>query len=194
MRKVVFKGVINGEEFDNVKDYNDKINELIAKGGQINASSDTHIADEPEPVEQKFDELGERMSKLTPYFEDDSDEHYLDKLVTGDDEIDKKRLEVVKTDLTDALKNLETVLKSGIDVMDALSIMNDYKNIRNSILEDQYTNNTLMNSLTEEIERDTDKLELLKNSAPFIKTLLDFYGRGFNELRNYILSNNRYND
>lgn len=192
MRKVVFKGVINGEEFDNVKDYNDRINKLLAEGTSISANSNTQVVEEPEVKEEKEEvsDLRSLLANLTPYFNEE-DEHYLDRLVTGDKEFDQRRLIEVENRLEDAKKNLEKVLDiDEFDLADALELMNEYKNVRNGILEDQYTNSTLTNNLKEEIKHDEDQLKVLEGSAPFIKTLLDFYTGAFNILRNHILKNN----
>jgi anaerobic ribonucleoside-triphosphate reductase activating protein len=43
MRKSIFKGTINGQEFDNVNDYNARMNELISAGAEIEAASSTQI-------------------------------------------------------------------------------------------------------------------------------------------------------
>lgn len=41
MKKTVFKGTINGQEFDNVQDYNAKMGQLLAEGSPIDAHADT---------------------------------------------------------------------------------------------------------------------------------------------------------
>ena len=49
MKKIVFSGTINGETFNNVEDYNQKISSLIRAGEtNIQASSSTQIYDENE--------------------------------------------------------------------------------------------------------------------------------------------------
>ena len=63
MKRVIFKGVVNNEVFDNVQDYNKKMNELLGAGShEIQASSSTQVYDEAEPVEVK----DEQVSKSDP--------------------------------------------------------------------------------------------------------------------------------
>lgn len=190
MRKVVFKGVINGEEFDNVKDYNEKINDLLSKGTQISARSNTEVVDEPTPVKGVEDDTKEELIEtLTPFF-NEGDGHYIDSLVTGDKELDSRRLDEVKKKLEESFRNLNKVLDiDNFNIGDALNIMNDYKNIRNEVLEDKYTTESVVDDLKDEIKRAQDKVEVLEGSLPLIDELLDFYSEAFNVLKNWILSN-----
>lgn len=101
-KKTVFTGVINGEKFDNVADYNARINELISKGVEISAASSTEIRNVDENVatsgfvstctaDQCPGTCTAASTELTededlsfyPYMEDD-DPHYLDLLATPD--------------------------------------------------------------------------------------------------------------
>ena len=101
-KKTVFTGVINGEKFDNVADYNARINELISKGVEISAASSTEIRNVDENVATSgfvstctadqcpgtctaaSTELPEDEDlSFYPYMEDD-DPHYLDLLATPD--------------------------------------------------------------------------------------------------------------
>ncbi len=50
MKKTVFEGTINGEQFDNVVDYNKRMQELLGQGVQVNASSNTRTIDEPTEI------------------------------------------------------------------------------------------------------------------------------------------------
>ena len=94
MKKItVFDGTINGEKFDNVQAYNNRMNELLNAGAtDIQASSSTSIRtvkDESEvemsALEKELTDLilGEDDEDLTmyPYF-DEGDPKYLDLLVT----------------------------------------------------------------------------------------------------------------
>lgn len=86
MKKItVFNGKINGEKFDNVAAYNQRMNELINSGAtNIEASSSTSIKTVEDietvcdaPIDDKYNEL-----ELFPYINDDTP--YLDELVTID--------------------------------------------------------------------------------------------------------------
>lgn len=102
-KKTVFTGVINGEKFDNVADYNARMNELLSQGVEnISATSSTEIKNVDENVATSDfvstcttdqcsgtctaanTELPEDEDlSFYPYMEDE-DPFYLDLLVTND--------------------------------------------------------------------------------------------------------------
>lgn len=120
-KKTVFSGVINGEKFDNVVDYNARMNELLSQGVEnISAASSTEIRSVDENVATSgYDvatsgyvttctadrcpgtssaasiELPEYEDlSFYPYMEDD-DPFYLDLLVTEDSYINSEALKEV---------------------------------------------------------------------------------------------------
>ena len=113
-KKTVFTGVINGEKFDNVADYNARMNELLSQGVEnISAASSTEIrsVDEDEVSSDYVSTCtadqcpGTRTEASTeisededlsfyPYMEDD-DPFYLDLLVTEDSYINAEALKEV---------------------------------------------------------------------------------------------------
>ena len=199
MKKVVFKGIVNDKEFDNVNDYNEEMSKLIREGVSISASSSTQLVDEPEktkeePAEKTVEEdkptveryIGILDSILSPYFGESP--YYLD-VVSGDEELDKRALEKVKNDLTDAKTRLEKVLDmEHFSLDEALEAMSRYKSIRDNIVEDSYQNETVIRDLEQEIEKDKTKLNTLRSSKPFIKEFLEGYTDLFNSIRQYLLS------
>ena len=116
-KKTVFSGVINGEKFDNVADYNAKMNELLSQGVEnISAASSTEIRNVDDKVATSgvvtttadqcpgtctsvstsaSTELPEDEDlSFYPYMEDD-DPFYLDLLVTEDSYINAEALKEV---------------------------------------------------------------------------------------------------
>lgn len=199
MKKVVFKGIVNDKEFDNVNDYNEEMSKLIREGVSISASSSTQLVDEPEktkeePAEKTVEEDKPTVERyidifdsiLSPYFGEGP--YYLD-IVSGDEELDKKALEKVKNDLTVAKRRLEKVLDmEHFSLDDAIEAMSRYKSIRDNIVEDSYQNETVIRDLEQEIEKDKTKLNTLRSSKPFIKEFLEGYTDLFNSIRQYLLS------
>lgn len=45
-KKIVFKGVVNGKEFDNVADYNKAITDAVSTGAELNCSTETHYEED----------------------------------------------------------------------------------------------------------------------------------------------------
>ena len=117
-KKTVFTGVINGEKFDSVADYNARMNELLSQGVEnISAASSTEIRNVDENVatsgyvstctadqcpgtctsvstsaSTELPEDFDEDASFYPYMEDD-DPYYLDLLATEDENINKEALE-----------------------------------------------------------------------------------------------------
>ena len=100
MKKRIFKGFINGQEFDNVQDYNARMTALVEAGADIDASSSTHIENVEETACEECDKAtcetdsSKKDVNMFPGFE--RAESYLDVLVTNDAAKDAKILEDLK--------------------------------------------------------------------------------------------------
>lgn len=100
MKKSIFKGIINGQEFDNVNDYNTRMNELMSTGQTIEASTSTQIVDVDDNAgcEQKC-EVSEETTPtpdMIPVFGGSnyaSVSAYLDDVVTDDGDENEKMLD-----------------------------------------------------------------------------------------------------
>ena len=173
MKKVNFKGIVNGVEFDNVNDYNARLEELVDKGVlEITASSNTYITEEPDPIEisknddillvikNMLDESGVDYEEAADYLRAASDED--DILPTIKDMLDENGV-----DYMEAVEYLESIDSEGTEDDDFEESSDDY---------------------AEDIEERTDeavsKLEdLVKGNEPF-PTEMDF----LNLLNDSILS------
>ena len=194
MRKLVFKGIINGKEFDNVKDYNEAMTKLITEGAtSIQAKKETKIADEPKSSDdirlvKEVDTKKEfNVDDYCPYFRD-IDEYYLDYLVSPDKDLNKKNLSILEDSLKKAFAELHNVLGTGeVSFEDAFDLINDLKEIRSSINNDSNDNNDAIVQLTESIKRDTEKLEMLKYAKPVLGIISDYYDSAFNLVKDYLL-------
>lgn len=100
-KKKVFKGVINGQEFDNVQEYNTRMNELIASGEDIEATSQTSIQDvedvcSGEPDCDKCVDTGEEFVNMLPGFNPRSTQgSFLNELVTDNPNLDEENFNKV---------------------------------------------------------------------------------------------------
>jgi hypothetical protein len=151
-KKTVFTGVINGEKFDNVADYNARMNELLSQGVEnISAASSTEIRNVDENVATSgfvstctadqcpgtcittTTELPEDEDlSFYPYMEDD-DPHYLDLLATSDKVTNYEAYE-------EAQKVLEKCYRYTLEALHDADTDNDerreYLEDVNNILED----------------------------------------------------------
>ena len=127
--KTIFKGVINGKEFNNINEYNKVLTELIAKGTAVNASTSTST--------EVIDETC--APNMLPGFGvfglDSNNKTYVNSYVTGDKNTDKENLE----NLTKYLdKNIESVARNihNMDVAALHEYSNDIDNVLNIISTD----------------------------------------------------------
>ena len=97
-KKKVFKGIINGQEFDNVQEYNARMNELVASGEDIEASSQTSIQDVEDTCEDENDccketNTNEEFVNMLPGFNPRTAlNSFLNELVTENPSLDEENL------------------------------------------------------------------------------------------------------
>lgn len=107
MIKKIFKGIINGEEFDSVEAYNAKVDELVKDGKCFSASTATKLefVDEAEPV-------SESKCEQCPC----TDEHECERCDTEDVNNTVDNIKKFLDELTGDRTNDEEVLCSLIDL------------------------------------------------------------------------------
>ena len=189
MRKVVFKGIINGKEFDNVKDYNEAMSKLIAQGAtSINASSETRVADEKELYEEPKTEIKEEfnLEDFLPFF--DGDEYYIDKLVSPNEAETRKNINDAEDLLVNNLTKLEKVLngKVDFDIEDAFKCVDKIKEIRTQLKRDSDWNEKATKEISDRIKTDNEKLKVLSNTKLALTLLSEYYDGVFKLIKSYL--------
>lgn len=178
-----FKGTINGIDFYNVKEYNEYLTELIKKGVNINAQSNTNITNVSDEGENSGcccgdgrcnngccgnDECKCKLSGggYVPFFEE-GDEYYLDNEKLDVDTATKVFDEFAKT-LDNKLDNL-----CSCQLNDYLNTVSD---IRGSITSDDSFAKSkcdeyekLIKKYTEGINKIQEELEKIRNKQRWMK-------------------------
>ena len=204
MSKTCFKGTINGQEFDNVRDYNAKMQELFEAGVAITASSSTTIEATPEVC--SCDEAKNECCKCNchvfdesetysyyPYMDDD-DLFYLDLLVTHDSEINKEALDEMRKEFgrcykaiinaiadkevcVEHLKKYRSELREIIDNVknDKQCTLEAIKKIKNRKDELDRELKHYMDEYETEMNAINSELQVLEDAKPVIKEFIDFY-------------------
>ena len=198
MKKVVFEGIINGEKFDNVQDYNKKMTELVKNNEQISASSITKMNDEFDdsedktPAPEQVVENKENISRddLLPYFNDGFDGYYLDKLVTGDDTIDRESISKVIDTIKEAREKFDRACKSDMfkNSDEILDFIYDVKDIRSTIDSDIRDTKTSLKNINDDLVYLNKQKKVLENSLNFIDIINTYYNGIFESLKKYLLS------
>jgi uncharacterized small protein (DUF1192 family) len=170
--KTVFKGTINGKEFNSVEEYNKEMRELLSKGESINASSSTQVVNETETsasnIEEKIQtpleessEDSEEYTCMLPYF-DDPEFHYLDDTISADENENSKVLNDIINDLTAAKEDI-------LEVMDDMTLadIKEYAKSLNNVLAKIGSDNTLnqeaINIIDERIAKHSEEIAKLQN-------------------------------
>lgn len=195
MKKTVFKGVINGKEFNSVEDYNNEMLRAIAAGETIKAESHTETVDQEEcncSCQSKYQKEAEDRYRMLPRFHDTV--HYIDALVTGDDDKDSESYAKELEQLSDTFEFIKSkaakLSKTSFD-----EYYDDVVEVCEIISDDDEDNEATIVNLKEEREElinrinDIDQeLRICENAKPVITLYQDFYG-DVKELLNEIKGN-----
>ena len=200
MSKTCFKGTINGQEFDNVRDYNIKMQELLEAGVAVNASSSTVISATEEVADEvtcagKAVAESEEVEEYSYYpYMDDDDSFYLDLLVTHDSEINKEALDEMRKEFercykaiinaiadkdvcVDSLKEYRSALREIIDNVknDKQCTLNAIQTIKNRKDELDREYKRYMAEYETEMDAINSEMQILEDAKPVIKEFIDFY-------------------
>ena len=181
MKKVIFKGIINDKEFDNVNDYNVEMNKLIKDGVAVSASSTTKIVDDVQ-------EEGFPIERFLPFFGSSDDVYYLDKLVGEDDKLNKESLAYADKIISTVAGQLVNALDTNkITVEEAFELINKIKEVRTQIDSDYSESKQAITDLEKRISDAEKRLVLLNNALPVIDAFKDYYKSAFETVKGYLL-------
>lgn len=177
--KTIFEGFVNGQQFDNVTEYNRALTQAIQEGKAVQASSRTYTA---EQEAEKNIEGKSKSSKELPnfYIGMNKDNYYMD-LMTGDKETDEYTLDQCYAVLD---KTFDEVVKV-VDEMDEEQLKY-YKTRIEDILaqlenDKENTNKAVSNLesrieiLKKELEDNEKKLNLCLSCEVINKEMIDYY-------------------
>lgn len=218
MKKVVFKGTINGKEFDNVQDYNNEMTKLISEGSSVEAHSQTNIVNDEEdekkalekrviedkkPSQSKQCHLNFDIDDYTPFFTDGDECYYLDRFVSSDKDLNDKNLKDLKSILNECTDSLKRKLNSGCVSIDKLfELINIIKSIKDEVMRDMKNNDSAIidlnstiddlkytiESATNEIHDMEDKIQVLNNAKPVLDMVNKYYSDTFDIIKKHLLS------
>ena len=149
----IFKGTVNGKEFDNVKDYNEALLKAINSGEPVKATSKTES-------EEDTEDPNTDLSYLDPSEDIYKDGFlYADRLVNGDEEDDawayadeRERLEKRRKEILDAVNEHQ-------EDIDVAALVQSYKNAFDGVESDKQNNDATIRILNKKIERRKEDLK-----------------------------------
>ena len=125
-QKKVFKGTINGVEFNNVQEYNAEMTRLINEGKDVNASSQTTIENVEENV-NSCDSIAVPV-RMLPGF-DIPNVHYINNYI-GEDTADNVEY-VGETE--ENLTKLYPLIVKNLEQMDQAAVEEYYKDVTGTL-------------------------------------------------------------
>ena len=211
MKKIVFKGVINGKQFNNEKEYTEYLTELIDSDTDISAETSTQVVDTCEEDEtvhglcecvcEGTDDTMCMDDIIFPYFNDSI--YYLDKIVSGDINANSDNIEIMESLLSSNLNTLKANLHN-ISHDDVNRYSNKIKDILNDIQRDEKFNTDTQKSINKKFDQAVEKYknsidavekeynnvkarydaetEILDSAAYVMKKLSEFYEKVLKEL------------
>lgn len=120
MKKTVFEGIVNDVKYDSVEDYNKAIQEAIANGGDVKASSKTEIVGEP-TEEHPLKKLPTDLEELLSLGQVDLERQLIElkeSFANGSDVYKNNSVQVLEK-LQQLTKRLKEELVSRIDALEA---------------------------------------------------------------------------
>jgi hypothetical protein len=179
--KTIFKGVINGKEFTDVKEYNKEMTRLLNAGANVNAHTSTESVHETCTCGNcncncKNGECTcNKNLDLCPGFTENSDLDFVNVLdaLTGTTE-DTNVMEEINTYLK---KNYPTLVKyiETLPEDKAQAYMEDIQVVLDEIESSEDKSRDAKHKVQAEIKKQKEKLALLENSLQVIDKFEDFY-------------------
>lgn len=167
MKKTVFEGVINGQVYNNVKEYNDVISTMIANGEVFEASTSTKTIDVCDKCESEQCTCCDCESPLINlYFGFDDDVPVADKFLDINEDNDNT-ISLIEEEMETNLDGVSSVIKRM-----SISELNAYLKDVNAIISSLKDADAKNDEAMDEIET---KLCFLMDSSNLHSLFIDYY-------------------
>ena len=167
MKKTVFEGVINGQVYNNVKEYNDVISTMIANGDVFEASTSTKTIDVCDKCESEQCTCDRCESPtINLYFGFDDDVPVADKFLDINEDNDET-ISLIDEEMERQLDGISSVIKQM-----SISDLNRYLKDVNVIISSLKDADAKNDEAIEEIE---SKLCFLMDSSNLHSIFIDYY-------------------
>lgn len=160
MKKTVFEGVINGQIYNDVQDYNNAMINLLKSGVPIQASTTTKSVDEPESTDSDHNQI------VNLYFGFEDNVPVADKFLDIEEDNDGT-IDLIEKDMETYLDKVSSAIKR-MPISDLNSYLKDV-NVIISSLKDADANND------EAIEQLESRLCFLMDSSKLHSVFINYY-------------------
>ena len=168
----IFKGTVNGKEFDDVKAYNEALLKAISSGEPVKATSKTESKEDSEDPNADFSYLDPSEDIYKDGF------LYADRLVNGDEEDDAWAYADERERLEKRRKELLDIVNEHQADIDVAALTERYKAAIDDVKDDSDRNQATIKSLCKKIEqaeKDFKDLEGQLKVAHHAKIVIDLY-------------------
>lgn len=168
MRKTIFEGVINGQVYNNVQEYNDVITTLLANGETFTASTSTKTVDECDNCGTTPCVCGAPVQKpnVNLHFGFDFEEPLADHYLSMDED-NEETMNILGEEMDAQLDDISTIIK-GMSIGDLNAYLKDVNTISGELKDMEDANDAAM----EEIE---NKLCFLADSSALHQMFIEYY-------------------
>lgn len=215
MKRTIFEGIVNGEKFDNIQAYNNRVNELLEEGTFESASSNTRVEEyvtsgysQPENSVQEGEctctcsDICEDEISFYPYMEKD-DPYYLDLLVTKDPITNSEAIDEVNNVFTESWNAINAALDDSETTNEARKeYLSDLNEIIGSIKQDKLKNNeaykilsnkqqeitTELNAYVEKVNEEIKFIEQQKQMLRDAEVVIDLFNAFYSDVTNHVIT------
>ena len=168
MRRTIFEGVINGQVYNNVHEYNDVITTLLANGETFTASTSTKTVDEYESCGTTpcVCEAPVPQSNVNLHFGFDFEEPLADHYLSMDED-NEETMNMLEEEMNAQLDGISTII-NGMSIGDLNAYLKDVNTIGGELKDMEDANDAAM----EEIE---NKLCFLADSSVLHQMFIEYY-------------------
>ena len=177
-QKKVFKGTINGVEFNNVQEYNAEMTRLINEGRDVNASSQTTI-ENVEEIDNSCDSNAVPV-RMLPGF-DIPTVHYINNYIGEDTADNVEYVGNTEEDLT----NLYPLIVEKLGQMDQAALENYYKDVTGTLSKINTDKDSTVKALAH-VEKELDNLETKWQVLDDSNDLIDVYHKFYAQVKDAI--------
>ena len=176
--KTIFKGTVNGKEFDDVKAYNEALLKAINSGEHVKATSKTESEEETEEPDD--------FSYLDPSEDIYKDGFlYADRLVNGDEEDDAWAYADERERLEARMEEILNTIEDNHEDIDVAALTERYKAAIDDVKDDGERNQATIKSLCKKIETAEEEIKDLEEQLKIARhadIVIDLYKEHFTDV------------
>lgn len=184
--KTIFKGYVNGQEFDDVKSYNEALTKALKQGNSVNAHSETKSVEDTEKNCCPYDCFEELAPEYDTCFNDES---YIDRLVCGEEETDAWAYAAESERLKKRFDDIKSLVDNNEKDIDVAELTEAYEGALEDVEADEEDNHQCSEELEEELKYLEGRKKEVEDRAKVLRhaqVVIDLYKEHFSKVIEYL--------